>query len=115
MTRLPPLSRRMAMLGTGATMACASFAGPARAETRIKFILNWKYEGPQGYFFLAQDRGYFRDEGIDVAFDQGNGSGAAVTQVMNGAYDMGFGVFNALIDLAAKRPCLTTGRPSPWS
>ena len=103
MTRIPSPSRRRIMLGTGAAMACASFARPARAETRIKFILNWKYEGPQSYFFLAQDRGYFRDEGIDVAFDQGNGSGAAVPQVLNGAYDMGFGDINALIELAAKR------------
>ena len=103
MTISSPLSRRSVMLGTGAAMACASFGRPARAETRIRFILNWKYEGPQGYFFLAQDRGYFRDEGIDVAFDQGNGSGAAVPQVMNGAYDMGFGDINALIELAAKR------------
>ncbi|MGI4747590.1 MAG: ABC transporter substrate-binding protein, partial [Janthinobacterium lividum] len=94
---------RRVMLGAGAAVAWARFAAPARAATRIKFILNWKYEGPQSYFFLAQDRGYFRDEGIDVAFDQGSGSGAAVPQVMNGAYDMGFGDINALIELAAKR------------
>lgn len=103
MTRALSPSRRMVVLGTGAALASASFVRPARAESRIKFILNWKYEGPQGYFFLAQDRGYFRDEGIDVAFDQGNGSGAAVPQVLNGAYDMGFGDINALIELAAKR------------
>lgn len=89
-----------------ATLALATLglAGGARAETRIRFILNWKYEGPQGMFFLAQDRGYFRQEGIDVTFDQGNGSGAAVPQVANGAYDMGFGDINALIELAAKKP-----------
>jgi NitT/TauT family transport system substrate-binding protein len=76
----------------------------AHAETKIKMILNWKYEGPQGMFFLAQDRGYFKAEGLDVTFDQGNGSGAAVPQVANGAYDMGFGDINALIELAAKKP-----------
>ncbi len=76
----------------------------AHADTRIKMILNWKYEGPQGMFFLAQDRGYFKAEGLDVTFDQGNGSGAAVPQVANGAYDMGFGDINALIELAAKKP-----------
>ena len=76
----------------------------ADADTRIKMILNWKYEGPQGMFFLAQDRGYFRQEGLDVTFDQGNGSGAAVPQVANGAYDMGFGDINALIELSAKKP-----------
>jgi NitT/TauT family transport system substrate-binding protein len=55
-------------------------------------------------FFLAQDRGYFKAEGLDVSFDQGNGSGAAVPQVANGAYDMGFGDINALIELAARKP-----------
>jgi NitT/TauT family transport system substrate-binding protein len=55
-------------------------------------------------FFLAQDRGYFKAEGLDVTFDQGNGSGAAVPQVANGAYDMGFGDINALIELAARKP-----------
>jgi hypothetical protein len=32
----------------------------AQADTKIKLVLNWKYEGPQGMFFLAQDRGYFK-------------------------------------------------------
>jgi NitT/TauT family transport system substrate-binding protein len=54
------------------------------AGSGIKFVLNWKYEGPQGYYFLAQDQGYFRDEGIDIAFDRGNGSGVAVPQVLIG-------------------------------
>jgi NitT/TauT family transport system substrate-binding protein len=67
-------------------------------------VLNLKYEGPQGMFFLADDRGYFKQEGLDITFDQGNGSGAAVPQVANGAYDAGFGDINALIELAAKKP-----------
>src|SRR5580658_5208499 len=84
--------------------ATANSAVAAHAETPIKLILNWKYEGPQGMFFLADDRGYFKQEGLSVTFDQGNGSGAAVPQVANGAYDMGFGDINALIELAAKKP-----------
>ncbi len=86
------------------TTATATATTAAQADTRIKLVLNWKYEGPQGMFFLAQDRGYFKQAGLDVTFDQGNGSGAAVPQVANGAYDMGFGDINALIELAAKKP-----------
>jgi NitT/TauT family transport system substrate-binding protein len=93
----------MRTLALGVTLA-AGLAAPASAQTKIKLILNWKYEGPQGMFFLAQDRGYFKQEGLDVSFDQGSGSGAAVPQVANGAYDMGFGDINALIELAAKKP-----------
>src|SRR5579863_2294064 len=82
----------------------AGFATSAQAQTKIRMVLNWKYEGPQGMFFLADDRGYFKQEGLEVSFDQGNGSGAAVPQVANGAYDMGFGDINALVELAAKKP-----------
>ena len=39
-----------------------------------------------------------------MTIDQGNGSGAAVPLVANGAYDIGFGDINALIELAAKKP-----------
>jgi NitT/TauT family transport system substrate-binding protein len=95
--------RGMRALALGLAVAAGS-AAAAQADTKIRLVLNWKYEGPQGMFFLAQDRGYFKQEGLDVSFDQGNGSGAAVPQVANGAYDMGFGDINALIELAAKKP-----------
>jgi NitT/TauT family transport system substrate-binding protein len=76
----------------------------ANAQTKLKLVLNWKYQGPQGMFFLADDRGYFKAEGLDVTIDQGSGSGAAVPLVANGTYDVGFGDINALIELAAKKP-----------
>ncbi|MGU3493262.1 ABC transporter substrate-binding protein [Xanthobacteraceae bacterium A53D] len=98
------LSRRLA-LGLALGIAGSTLAGlPALADTKLKMVLNWKYQGPQGMFFLAQDRGYFKAEGLDVTFDQGNGSGAAVPLVANGTYDMGFGDINALIELVAKKP-----------
>src|ERR1700683_4969884 len=76
----------------------------ARAQTHLRMVLNWMYGGGQGMFFLAPDRGYFKDEGLDVQSDQGNGSGAAVPLVANGTYDIGFGDINALIEFAAKKP-----------
>ena len=75
----------------------------AVAQTKIKFVLNWKYQGPQAWFFVAQDKGYFKAEGLDVEIDQGEGSAAPVGKVATGAYTGGFGDINALIDLAAKR------------
>lgn len=84
--------------------ACLLTTVSARAETDIRMILNWKYQGPQGLLFLAEDNGYFAEEDLNVTMDQGNGSGAAVPLVANGAYDIGFGDVNALIELAAKDP-----------
>jgi NitT/TauT family transport system substrate-binding protein len=87
-------------------VAIAVIALPERAwaQTKIKMVLNWKYQGPQAWFFLAQDKGYFKSEGLDVEIDQGEGSSASVTKVAAGAYQAGFGDINALIDLSAKRP-----------
>jgi len=73
-------------------------------DTKIKMVLNWKYEGPQAWFFIAQDKGYFKAEGLDVEIDQGSGSAASIPKVASGAYQAGFGDLNAVIDLAAKRP-----------
>jgi NitT/TauT family transport system substrate-binding protein len=91
-------------LAVAAGVAASLGVAPVQAETKLKMVLNWKYQGPQGMFFVAQDRGYFKKAGLDITMDQGNGSGAAVPLVANGTYDIGFGDINALIELAAKKP-----------
>jgi NitT/TauT family transport system substrate-binding protein len=98
------LTRRRLLAASAA--AGALTAAPLRAQSAlpVKMILNWRYQGPQGWFFLAQDRGYFADAGVEMTMDQGNGSGAAVGSVAGGGYDMGFGDINALIQLAAENP-----------
>ena len=54
--------------------------------------------------WVAEEKGYFRAEGLDVTIDQGEGSAATVTRIMSGAYDAGFGDMNAIIQNAATRP-----------
>jgi NitT/TauT family transport system substrate-binding protein len=102
--RFRPRLRSLLTVLTGVTLAAAALSAPAAAQTKLKLVLNWKYQGPQGMFFLAEDRGYYKAEGLEVTLDQGNGSGAAVPLVANGTYDVGFGDINALIELAAKKP-----------
>lgn len=89
---------------TALATAAAMLPAVAFADTPIKVVLNWKYQGPQAWFFVAQDKGYFKAEGLDVTIDQGEGSAASITKVAAGAYQAGFGDINAVIDLAAKRP-----------
>jgi len=100
------ISRRRALAISAAVALAAPLAAaaPASAETNLKMVLNWKYQGPQGWFFLADDRGYFKAAGLNVTLDQGNGSGAPIPLVANGTYDVGFGDINALIEFAAKKP-----------
>jgi NitT/TauT family transport system substrate-binding protein len=108
---MTPIIRSALLALTAATTLILSLgllapdlAPAADAQTKLKLVLNWKYQGPQGLFFLADDRGYFKSEGIDLTIDQGSGSGAAPVLVANGTYDAGFGDINALIELAGKKP-----------
>jgi NitT/TauT family transport system substrate-binding protein len=101
----PIIRRRFIALAAGLAAAVSfMLPAPASAQTKLKMVLNWKYQGPQGWFFLAQDRSYFKDNGLEVTMDQGNGSSAPIPLVANGTYDVGFGDINALIEFAAKRP-----------
>jgi NitT/TauT family transport system substrate-binding protein len=84
--------------------AAAATPWVAHAQTKIKMVLNWKYQGPQAWFFIAQDRGYFKAEGLEVEIDQGEGSSAPIAKVASGSYNAGFGDINALIAMVASRP-----------
>lgn len=98
---------------TRRSLLAASLAGPmvlgaaatrAQPATPIRFILDWKAQGPHAWYYIAQSSGFFREAGLEVTIDQGEGSAAAVTRVMSGAYDAGFGDINAVIQNAAQRP-----------
>src|ERR1700730_13525298 len=97
-------SGRIALALVAGLALTPGFSGAASAQTKLKMVLNWKYQGPQGFFFVAQDKGYFKAEGLDVTIDQGDGSATPIPKVASGTYDIGFGDINALIDFAAKRP-----------
>jgi len=97
------LKRCLALL-IAAGAATAWWHTDAQAQTKLKMILDWKYQGQMAIYFLAADRGYFKDEGLDIAFDQGEGAGAAAPKVASGAYDVGFGSLDSVIALQATRP-----------
>ena len=88
-----------------ACLAIAAISSAASAEpVKIRFILDWKAQGPGAWFYVARDNGYFQAEGLDVLIDQGDGSAAAVSHIMTGTYDAGFGDINAVIQNAALHP-----------
>ncbi|MEO3385472.1 ABC transporter substrate-binding protein [Mesorhizobium sp. CAU 1741] len=90
------------MLAGGILVGAA--ATPAAAQTDIAFTLDWRFEGPSAGFFLAQDNGYFEEEGLNVTIDTGAGSVEAIPRVATGTYQMGFGDINSLIKFLDQDP-----------
>ena len=52
-------------------------------------------------FFVALQKGYYRDEGLDVSIDVGAGSVASITRIASGVYQMGLGDISSLIEFQA--------------
>ena len=71
------------------------------APRALRMILNTFVSGPQAWFFLADERGYLREEGIELHFTPGDTAANAVPRVSSGEFDVGYGDLNALIELTA--------------
>jgi NitT/TauT family transport system substrate-binding protein len=71
---------------------------------RIRFALNTFYSGPQAWFFLADDLGYFREEGLVVEFTPGDTAANVIPKLAKSdlGFDVGYGDSNALIEWQAR-------------
>ena len=77
---------------------------PALAQTSLRLSLDWRLEGPSAIFLVPQDRGYFRQEGLDVDIDEGSASLDPITRVASGSHDIGFADINMLIKYRDQNP-----------
>lgn len=89
------------MLAATALIAAST---AAQADTKIPFTLDWKFEGPAAPYFMALDKGYFADAGLEVEIASGVGSTDAIPKVATGAFPMGFGDINVLVKFLDQNP-----------
>jgi NitT/TauT family transport system substrate-binding protein len=71
-------------------------AVPACAEN-VTFITDFGFNGRHAYYYVALERGYYRQVGLDVSFVRGNGSADAIRKVGAGAAQIGFADAGSLV------------------
>ena len=105
MTRL--IQRRIFLASVAAASSLAApalRAQPGKTLTPLRFTLDFRVTGQTAPFYLAHSKGYYRDEGLDVAIDVGAGSVASITRIASGAYQMGLGDISSLVEFNAQNP-----------
>lgn len=73
-------------------------------DTRIRVVLDWKYEGEHAQFTVPIEDGFYKSRHLDVQLDRGAGSGDSVAKVGSGAYDMGYADLYAMVRFNAANP-----------
>ena len=100
--------RSLLRASAAATLATTALATPwVHAQgslQKFKFNLGWKVEASGAGFLLAQQRGYYKDAGLDVTIDTGNGSAGAISLVAGGAYDAASADLSTMIEFNAANP-----------
>jgi NitT/TauT family transport system substrate-binding protein len=64
-------------------------ASPALAAEKFTFALNWFPVGDHAAYWVALDKGYFADRGLDVTLESSKGSGDSIAKVDSGRADAG--------------------------
>lgn len=88
-------------------LLAAFAAAPVLAQTNVRFLHEWRFEGHVAPFLVALDKGYYQAEGLNVSIDPGTGSLDTINRVATRAYDIGIADINSLIryrDNAASAP-----------
>lgn len=88
-------SKLVALASFALILFCAASA--ANAADKIKFVTDFGYLGRHAYYFVALEKGYYKDANLDVEIVRGQGSADAVKQVAAGSAQIGFADTAALI------------------
>src|ERR1700744_3357229 len=76
----------------------------ARAETKVKFVLDWSVIGTHAPFAVALKNKLFEKHGLSVTIDRWLGSTDTINKVANGVYEFGFADPNLLLEYNSKNP-----------
>jgi NitT/TauT family transport system substrate-binding protein len=91
-----PISRRrllkvsLSAAGAYSLQGARHMTRAAGAVKQVTLTLDWVFQGPNVGFMLAQDNGFYRDVGLDVAITPGKGSVSTAQLIASKASQFGF-------------------------
>jgi NitT/TauT family transport system substrate-binding protein len=90
----------------GSILALLAAQAVAQPLTRVRYSLDWRFEGQLSFYMMAVSKGYFEKEGIDLKLDSGAGSVAAINRVVSDSHDMATADMSTVIEFLGNNPNL---------
>lgn len=78
----------VALIALGAWFVLRHGTPDSTRTDQVAFQFDWVIGGNYSPFILADEKGFYREEGIEVKFDQGKGAELATKLVNQGKYDL---------------------------
>ena len=90
---------------TALVLAVALFSSIANAQQKnVKMMLDWVMQGTHAPFFVAQEKGYYKEAGLNVTVEAGKGAGNVAVIVASGTFDFGWIDMPTMIKFNAQNP-----------
>lgn len=92
-------ARTGALAAWALALVCASVVSAPRPgqAAEINFVTDFGFNGRHAYFYVAREKGYYKQEGFDVTFVRGQGSADAIKKVAAGVAAFGFADAGSLV------------------
>ena len=95
----------LSLFAAAAALSVAATAASAQSLEKFPFRLNWTLYGEHAPFFVALDKGFYKDEGLDVQILEGSGSTTVAQLVANSTNPV------AYVDAATMMRGVSAGMP----
>ena len=67
------------------------------AQEKVSLAVDWILNGTHAGYFIAQEKGFYKEKGLDVSISRGFGSGDTIKRVATGSVDFGIADTGAVI------------------
>ena len=101
---MKPISRRSFIVGTAGALAMPAIVRAQGAPHKVRFAVDWVWQGNHSIWTYAQDLGLFAAEKIDPQISRGYGSADSLTKLAGGALDMALADPNLLAKFNRDNP-----------
>ena len=89
------IARQLCLITLGLAAAFATL--PAAAEEAVALALDWVVNGTHSPYFIAREKGFYKEVGLDVNISRGFGSGDTIKRVASKSAQIGVADTGAII------------------